>query len=522
MVVLAGLIAAVLVSVAETDTSTLLAKHAQYTGWQAADKTVPGWNATGTRTNGRDTDSFTEKRNGIAYRDTLTAPAGRISIQSGFTGTLVWESNPNGFMVKQAGTPAQVAFDFNVLRAEAVGEIPNSLATGSAEVRGISTRVIRINPNSAPPMDVYEDPSTGAFVQAVVDPDGPSKTVISIDAYADVAPGKKAISAWTIGNLHYAFTSMAAASIADADLLAPPPTATWTFGDQTVPIDLFAISLQRYQPRITATVNGVSGVFVLDTGTPAIILFDSFARRAGVTAFNGADFSAFSGNPRYQGYGLAQTLTVGNSTLHNVLIERISQPDVRVAGLLGYDLFASSIIEADLSSRKLQLFNPANMQPALTGGAFAFPIDLTSRRPVIGMRLSGNAYGFPYFSTGEPFFMMLSQRLRDTGAVQASDLSNESFNPRTGTRGFAGTMIESNPVQSTYSDYTGATGGGNCVLMHATLIGPYRYENPPLCFVGSGVFGENGGAIGDDFLKHFDWTIDYPDAKFVLTPNSIQ
>lgn len=72
------------------------------------------------------------------------------------------------------------------------------------------------------------------------------------------------------------------------------------------------------------------------------------------------------------------------------------------------------------------------------------------------------------------------------------------------------------------SDYMGATGAGNCVLLHQVLIGPYKYQSQPLCFVGSGVFSQNGGAIGDDFLSHFHWTIDYPDTKFVLTPNNLQ
>jgi hypothetical protein len=137
------------------------------------------------------------------------------------------------------------------------------------------------------------------------------------------------------------------------------------------------------------------------------------------------------------------------------------------------------------------------------------------------MRLSDNAYGFPYFSTGEPFFMYLSQRLRENGAVLASDLSTEHLNPTHGTSGFFGTMIESDPVQIAYSNYTGAYGSGNCVLLNQVLIGPYKYQSPPLCFVGSGVFGEDGGEIGNDFLRHFDWTIDYPDGKFVLTPNNL-
>jgi hypothetical protein len=372
-------------------------------------------------------------------------------------------------------------------------------------------------------MDIYEDPNSGAFLQAIIDPNGPARTVVSIDAYTDVVPGKKAVTQWTVGSTQYTFTSISAAHIADAELAAPQPTATWTYGDQTVPVDLFDLSAgtHRYQPRVNVTVNGITGVFVLDTGTQSIVLFGDFASRAGVTAFGGADFSPFAGNSRYLGYGLAQTLTAGNSTLHNVMIERIADPDNRIAGLLGYDFYAAVIAEIDLSSRSMQLYNPASIQPAVAPGAFAFPIDLTAHRPVIGMRLSGTAYGFPYFSTGEPYFMLLSQRLRETGAVSASDLSTEHFNPRAGSRGFYGTMIESDPVQLGYSDYTGAYGVGNCVLLNQALIGPYVYQSPPLCFVGSGVFGESGGAIGNDFLRHFDWTIDYPDAKFVLTPNNL-
>ena len=56
-------------------------------------------------------------------------------------------------------------------------------------------------------------------------------------------------------------------------------------------------------------------------------------------------------------------------------------------------------------------------------------------------------------------------------------------------------MIESSSMQMGYSDYTGATGYATCVLLHQALIGPYRYQSPPLCFVGSGVFSDNGGAI---------------------------
>ena len=316
MSLFAVLFGAVLLAVSGNDASALLAKHAQYTGWQAGDSSVQGWNASGTRVNGRANDAFAEKRSGIAFKDTLTAAGGRISMQTGFTGTMLWASDPNGYVVKQAGTPAQVAYDLNLIRGETLSAIPEATVMGSAQVRGTTTTIVRFKPAGAPPVDVYEDPNTGAFLQAIVDPEGPAHTIVSIDAYGNVAPGKKAVSQWSIGASQYTLNSISAARVADTDLIPPQPSATWTFGDQTVPVDLFDLSAgtQRYQPRVMATVNGVTGVFVLDTGTQSIVLFGDFASRAGVTAIDGADFSPFAGNPRYLGYGLVQTLTAGNST----------------------------------------------------------------------------------------------------------------------------------------------------------------------------------------------------------------
>lgn len=515
-----ALLSALFISIVANDASPLLAKHAQYAGWHAGD--IPGWRATGTRTNGSTVDTFTEKRSGVAYRTTLTVGDSRVAEDTGFTGSLVWETDPNGYLIRPLGIPAQTAFDLNLIRSESLTQIPGSTVTGSANVRGTNATIIRVNPPGIAPFDVYEDPNTGAFLQMIVDPDAADRATVTIGGYSDVAPGKKIVSRWSIGNYQYALTSIAAGSVSDAEVAPPQPRATWSFGDAVIPVDLYDLSFHQYEPRVTVTMNGVTGVFVLDTGSPSILVFDSFARRVGITALNGADFSPYSGNPRYAGYGLLQTLTIGNSTLHNVIVDRVSQPNAKIAGYLGYDFFAGAIAEVDLSRSSMQLFNPSSMQPTVTGPAFAFPIDLSSRRPVFGMKLSGNAYGFPYFSTGEPFFMLLSQRLRDSGAVSASDVSIEQFNQKTGSRGFAGTMIESSSMQMGYSDYTGATGYATCVLLHQALIGPYRYQSPPLCFVGSGVFSDNGGAIGMDFLRHFDWTIDYPDQKFVLTPNSLQ
>ncbi|HEX5275819.1 MAG TPA: hypothetical protein VFW34_11175, partial [Candidatus Rubrimentiphilum sp.] len=246
MTLLAALLGATLLSVSGNDASVLLAKHTQYVGWQAGDPSMQGWSASGTRTNGRANDTFAEKRSGIAYRDTLTAAGGRISMQTGFTGTTLWQSDPNGFTVTQSGMPAQVAYDLNLIRAETLSSatrgasncVSDLTVTGSARVRGTDTTILTVKPACAPPVDIYEDPTTGAFLQAIIDPNGPARTLVSIDAYAEVAPGKKAVSQWTVGSAQYTLTSISAAHVADSDLIAPAPTATWSFGDQSVPVDL--------------------------------------------------------------------------------------------------------------------------------------------------------------------------------------------------------------------------------------------------------------------------------------------
>ena len=33
---------------------------------------------------------------------------------------------------------------------------------------------------------------------------------------------------------------------------------------------------------------------------------------------------------------------------------------------------------------------------------------------------------------------------------------------------------------------------------------------------------KKGGLLGIDFLKHFNWTFDYPDGKLILTPNKVK
>ncbi len=70
-----------------------------------------------------------------------------------------------------------------------------------------------------------------------------------------------------------------------------------------------------------------------------------------------------------------------------------------------------------------------------------------------------------------------------------------------------------------YTAWNGATSTGQCIDTPKIDVGPYTYENPPVCFAGTNIFGDDGGSIGLDFLRHFTWSVDYPHSRFVLTPN---
>ena len=83
----------------------------------------------------------------------------------------------------------------------------------------------------------------------------------------------------------------------------------------------------------------------------------------------------------------------------------------------------------------------------------------------------------------------------------------------------AGELIED------HVEVTGVDGTGEhslpCARLQQVLVGPYRYENSPVCFGNASFFGPNGGLVGFDFLRHFNWTFDYPESKLVLTPNGV-
>jgi len=504
-----------------TDARALLDRHTAFVGWKSGDAALGAWRSSGARSAGNGLpDSFSEVRRGLVFRDTLSTSSKALSIENGFTGRVMWSTDENGYTVTVLGEPARAGLDRDALFDEATASIDDAAVVGAAQVRGTATQIVRVQPTGGIPMDLYEDSNTGAYLRAVVDPGTSRAQTIEIEGYTTAAPGKKIIGSYDVDGKHYDVASVTPnATIADADLTPPKPYATWTFSHDPIPLDIYNYSPVSHEVRVLATVNGSTGTFLLDTGVQHIVLFEPFAAKAGLVNLGTSDFSDLLGNRFFEGYARASTLSVGGNTLHNVIVERVGDPNARIAGLLGYDFFAGAVADVRQSRGQMQLFDPTTFSTDLAAGAFAFPVDLTSRMPAVAITLKNGTVAYPRLDTASSYFMMLSESLRQQGKIDAADLTVQSNNASIGSTGPLGTMTESAPVDAQILALSGAQGTGRCVVMHELYVGPYKYQNPPLCFVGNNFFNDDGGLIGLDFLNHFDWIMDYPHAHVILTPN---
>jgi hypothetical protein len=484
VLVMATLPAVTSVQPNDAQAEALLAKHRAYVGWQFGDGTFRSMRITGDVTNekGEPTISFVSLSRGLLVKDTYTMiERGNVTEYTGFTGSLFWSSDYNGFTTPIYGGYAKYLASLAVLGFEGTTQLPATYR-GEATIAGKTLAIVRVTLNNADATDLYIDPSTGAYVQAIVDPGGAYEKVIHIVAYADVVPGKKMIAAFRIGNdraLHTYRSFEPNVAVSDGDLHPPAPSASWTFGDpQTIPI-----TLHRNRILIAATVNGIKGRFILDTGATAIVLDDSFAERAAAPVVGGInEASTFYGKVRTHTRRVA-TIALGGSTLHNVLVdsEDFRAHDYRgldgegYDGLMGYDLFAGSVVKLSVYGSALTLLDPSAELSEAPG--VPFRVDLSRRIPAIPMTINTSVPVETLLDTGNPGVAFLSY-----------DLARK-HNLRLGS-----------PI---------------CGNIQTLQVGPIEYSGQSVCLDNFGV----DMLVGYDFLKHFDYVFDYPHGRLFLTPN---
>ena len=512
----------------------LLAKHRAFVGWTFGDGTLTSWRATTKwKPSASPTPSGTPDpeatpapafvinsiRRGSLYHKTQARENSPFSFDSGFTGRIFWRANQNGFVVTVLEDAAREAFTLNAIEDEAVSKLPGT-ARGNAKVGDTDVQIVRVQTGPGFPVDLYVD-SEGAYRRAVVSPDvAENRTTIDIDKYIEVLPGKKVVGEYHYGRRgSYVVDKFEAnAAVSDQDLIPPKPRATWTFG----PPEPFPIELHRYTLvygnsgasaiLVRASVNGHEGTFILDSGSGGILLFGDFARSLNLEKLGASASSGVNGNFIRTDMVRIDSLKLGQNVLHNVIAEQSSgSGSPGEDGLIGYDVLANAIVDVELDADRMTIFDPAKYAPTVKKGAAAIPIDLSDFVPQIHITVGNGVDAFTIIDTGASLEVLLSEALRASGKVL----------------GLTGQIQVDRGVTMDDTQYLGGVDGTSaypvpCTRLTHISVGPYPYENGRVCFGPERAFGAKGGLVGFDFLKHFNWTFDYPDGKLIFTPNRIK
>jgi predicted aspartyl protease len=444
-------------------------------------------------------------RRGLLFRSTELGYERPLE-DDGFTGSLFWRANENGFTVSVRGPGAAMELTADVIEAEAFGDLPAALRP-STTFDGKKASVVRITPTQGVPADLYFD-DDGALLGYTLAPDKTDeREIVHFVSYAEFQPHKRYVDAYRYGSstrTYRVFNFQANASVSDADLHPPAPRATWTFGEpRTVPITIRRGSFFGGAVYVSATINGRLGNFIVDSGSAGILLYDRFARAAGVKDVGRTAVSGVNGESIAASLVEIATLAIGGNTLHDVIASRSPQvvidgkEDTTTDGLIGFDVLANALVDVDLKSERLTILDPKENQPVIKPGAYAFPVDLSEFEAGVPVKLQDEVLPSVWLDTGNSFFVILPHAAQGT---------------------HSGTIVSRFP-------FFGVDGESqveaDCVRFNQIQVGPYRYEHALSCFAPNEAFGKSGGLIGFDFLKHFNWTFDYPHGQLVLTPNGL-
>ena len=305
------------------------------------------------------------------------------------------------------------------------------------------------------------------------------ETTYHILSYQEVLPGKKMISSYRVddGKSIRSYTKFEPnVAVSDDDLHPPAPSASWTFGSSAP----FPFKMTRDRMLVDATINGVKGRFLLDTGADAIVIDDRFASRAHLPILNSSDVG-------YMLYGKVKTrlrkidtLTLGGSTLHEVVafsqdFNKEQFGDMSgYDGLIGFDL-AGAIVRLNVYDSTMAVLDPTTNLSAEKG--LPVVVDLSQGTPIVPMVLNKTIPVNAMLDTGSPGLIFFGPDL----------ISKRHF------KVFAG-----------------------CANIDTLAIGPIVYSGESACQFG---MPADYMLLGFDFLKHFDFVFDYPHGRMFMHPN---
>jgi hypothetical protein len=478
--------------------AAFLTKHRTFVGWQFGDGSFRTLRLSRERVDadGAITQTATEYRSGVAYRNHYVFPKRADAAEdSGFTGSVFWSTNQNGFTTPLYGDLARFRLSYSLLFNEGTTALQGVMES-TVTVDGRQLQSMRLDVPHADAIEVDVDPDSGAYVRAVIDPGGDEETTVRILSYTDVSPGKKMIGSFSIGEDArdaYKYTRIEAnVAVSDAELHPPPARASWTFANPKP----FAIAVTPQRVLVDAKVNGIKGRFILDTGANAIFLNRAFADRANVAKLNvvGTAVGLYGAEPADT--RRADTIEIGGNALSNVVVEatNFNSRDYRgldrqnYDGLLGYDVFAGALVTVDFQAQTMTIADPAARQGDPAG--LGVLTDTSGWIPTIPMTLNRSIAVNAMLDTGDP------------GAIVFGPDILYKYHLR---------MARNIGVRA-------GMGSVECGNVDTLQIGPITYYGEMACKLDTNLINGRRILVGLDFLRHFTVVFDYPRGRLFLQP----
>ena len=515
------------------DAGSLLAMHGQYVGWQFGSFATMRVQGNATDSAGNAQGSWQTLEIGAAYRTVTQGNVPGMTGDSGFTGRVFWNSDENGFTRPNYSAYQNYAISVYALFNEGTSQLSGTLET-PVTIGSTSYPVVRVTPPNGDAIDLAIDPSTGAYVRATVDPGGPYETTFNILGYTGFGSGKRYIGSYRIeGSDGTATVTSVQANVpvSTSDLHPPSPTATWNFTNaQPIPI-----TVTTDAAIVDATINGVPGRFVIDSGASGLVVSGDFASRAHLATTGGGDIQGLVG-PHSASYARV-TLGVGGNTLQNVSavvagrdytvnVQAYHEEEgtVTINGYLGFPLFGAAIVTLSMSNKTLTIQDPSQTVVDHTSG-WPAQVDLSDNIPMIPVLVDGRATLQAALDSGNGSFVSLSQdavtRYHIPILASAGTMStvgqmyqgvNSNFDPEAGTelQGYVSSHV-------VVRDITGQEEIEPCSTVSSIALGPITYQNTTAC-VSQHMTGD-WIIMGFAFMENFDLVFDYPEGIILFRPH---
>jgi predicted aspartyl protease len=470
---------------AATDPLDVFAKHAAAIGYSLADGRAKAYvlEYTTTRSDSDRTTHAVRKQAGAYFR-VSSIGNGRTS-GYGFDGRAFWSVDENGNVNSDIGLSRQYDVTWAIINAEGYGAgVASELLKETTDAY-----IIRIHPKSGVPADIFFNKTTYYVERVVVDPLGEQ---IQEDYVDYRRQGGIAIAMTrTFGTSTSKVTTFKWDAPIPADDVAMPVARTYA----VFPLSgSAAISFDDKQDSIIfeASVNGVKGRFVLDTGASNVVFTQAFADKAHLKPLDTSSAQTIGG-------------TAGTATAS---IDRLRIGDVEFQnfygtigakggfdGLIGYDVLAQVVCDVDFDKHLLTLSNPATYKDR--GTRVAVIVALDGGTPQIPALINGKRTVYMDLDTGDAQSMTFTRTFIDQ-------------NPGIVARGrevrFVGAGGESQP--------------GYMGTLDEIDIGPYKFfglEADVLGgFRGFAAERQTQGLVGYQMLRRFNLTFDYRNNKVYM------